>query len=169
MFPDGIPFHPIIVHLPVALSMLMPVAAFGAAWWIGRGGVTSHLWRVVAVLQLILVGSGYAAMETGEDEEEKVERIVAERYIAEHEERAEAFVWTGAGVAALAVAAAAVREGAWRRRLRVATGLGTLAVAGLAAWTGHAGGLLVYQHNAGAAYSSPAPAADAQAPETDED
>ena len=41
------------------------------------------------------------------------------------------------------------------RALSVATVVGTLAVAASAVRVGHAGGRLVYEHNAGAAYSAP--------------
>ena len=44
-------------------------------------------WVAIVLLQALLVGSGVLARETGEDQEERVEEVVAERHIEEHEDR----------------------------------------------------------------------------------
>jgi uncharacterized membrane protein len=120
MLPD--PLHPAVVHLPIALAVLMPLLAAAAAFAIARGLLPARAWLVVAVLQLLLVGSAWTAVETGENEEERVERIVAEQHIEAHEEAADRFLIV-AGVAALLVAAGLLPD----RRGRGGRVIGTLA------------------------------------------
>jgi hypothetical protein len=123
MLPD--PLHPAVVHL-------------------------ARAWAGIVLLQALLVGSAWLAMETGEREEERVERVVAERHIEDHEEAAERFLWV-AGVALVALAAGLLPAGAGRagRLVGTAAALGVLA-AGVA--VGHSGGELVYRHGAASAY-----------------
>lgn len=151
----SLPLHPAIVHLPLGLAFLMPVLAAGFAWALWRGRARSRAWLAIVALQAVLLGAGLAAMNTGEREEDRVEPIVPEAAMERHEEYAEQFVWaTGLtlGIAALAFAFAA-RPGV-RRGLTLTTVAGTVLVAGAAIRVGHAGGELVYVHNAGAAYTS---------------
>ncbi len=106
-------------------------------------------------------GSGILALRSGEAEEDRVERVVAERFIEEHEEAAELFVWSSGGVLVLMLLAGAL--GSRRSALpaaAVAT-VGTLVVLGLGYRTGQAGGSLVYEQGAGQAYTGArAPTAD---------
>lgn len=146
-------FHPKVVHVPMALGVLMPLVAGGLLLGLWRGWLPWRTWLVAIGLQAILVVSGVAALRTGEREEDRVERIVAERLIEAHEEAAEAFVAASGGVLALMVLAAFL--GARRSGLPVATlaTVGTLLVLGLAYRTGQAGGSLVYEHGAAQAYT----------------
>jgi hypothetical protein len=149
---DTLLFHPKLVHVPMALSVLMPLVAAGLAlaWW--RKWLPARAWVVAVVLQAILVGSGMLAMRSGEAEEHRVERVVDERFIEPHEEAAEAFVWASGGVLGLMVLALALSS---RRAGTAAAGaatLGTLLVLGLGYRTGEAGGGLVYRHGAAQAY-----------------
>ena len=149
---DAFFFHPKLVHVPVALGVLMPLVAGGLllAWW--RGWLPARAWFVAIVLQGILLASGVLALRSGEAEEERVEKVVAERYIEQHEEAAEAFVWASGGVLALMGLAAALgarRSSFWAA---AAATLGTLGVLGLGYRAGEAGGRLVYQHGAAQAY-----------------
>jgi hypothetical protein len=68
----------------------------------------------VVVLQAALVGFAWFAMETGEDQEEKVEKVVAERHIEEHEEAAERFFYIA--IAAALVSAAGLLQAAVGRQ-----------------------------------------------------
>lgn len=148
-------FHPKVVHVPMALSVLMPLlaGAFALAWW--RGWLPNRSWAVVVALQGILLGSGIVALQTGESEEDRVEQVVPEAAVEAHEEAAEIFVWASGGVLGLMLLALAVRrKKAGLPTAAVAT-LGTLVVLGLGYRTGQAGGDLVYRHNAGGAYSDP--------------
>jgi uncharacterized membrane protein len=155
MLPD--PLHPAIVHLPIALALLVPLVALFALAAARLGFLPVRGWAFVVLLQLLLVGSGWLALETGEEQEERVEKVVAERHIEDHAERAERLLIV-AGVALVVIGAglAPSRVGALARPLGLAL---SLAVAALAADVGHSGGLLVYEHGAAAAYTNDSPPA----------
>ncbi len=153
---DALFFHPKAVHVPMALGVLMPLIAGGVllAWW--RGWLPGRGWLLAVALQAILVGAGVVALRSGEAEEERVERVVAEQFIEEHEEAAEAFVWAAGGVLGLMVLAAVLGARPSGRLTAAAATLGTLVVLGLGYRTGHAGGSLVYERGAAQAYAQPA-------------
>lgn len=157
------PFHPKIVHIPIALSVLMPVVTVGllVAWF--KDWLPARTWWVAVALQTVLFAGSWLAMNTGEEDEEKVEEVVAESALEEHEERAETFFWaSGAGVVLMWLPM--VMPGARRRRwlAGVATA-GTLVVFWLGARVGEAGGALVYEHGAGQAHTSQASPAGTKA------
>jgi uncharacterized membrane protein len=151
MIPD--PLHPAIVHFPIVLSVLAPLLAAAAFWAIHSGRLSRRNWLGIVILQVVLVGTVWIATETGEHEEERVERVVAERHIEEHEEAAERFLALAALVLPLAAAGMlSGRVGAINRALTIALSLAALGAAGS---TGHSGGELVYRHGAAMAYSQP--------------
>lgn len=153
-----LPLHPAIVHLPLGLAMLMPLAAAGFAWAVVSGRVGRRAWLSVVALQALLVGAGFVAMNTGGAEEERVEAVVPESAIETHEERAETFMWAAGATLALTVLVVALPvQGAVAPLAAVST-LATVAVAGLALWVGHAGGQLVYQQGAASVYARSTPA-----------
>lgn len=149
---DALLFHPKMVHVPMALGVLMPLFAGGMllAWW--RKWLPTRSWFLVVALQAILLGSGVLALQTGEAEEERVERVVAEQAIERHEEAAEAFVWVSGAVLAAMLLAGALHTRRSGLPTAAAATLGTLVVFGLGYQTGQAGGSLVYQHGAANAY-----------------
>ena len=153
MIPD--PLHPAIVHFPIVLAVLAPILAAAAFWAIHSGRVARRSWIGIVVLQIALVCATWAATETGEREEERVEQVVAERHIEEHEEAAERFLVLAALV--LPVAAAGLLTGpigVVNRALTIALSVAALGAAGA---VGHSGGELVYRHGAAAAYVQPGP------------
>jgi hypothetical protein len=109
---------------------------------------------VAIALQLALVGSGVVALRSGEQEEERVERVVAERLIEDHEEAAEAFVWAAGAILVLQVLAGMLAREALARGVAAAAVAGTLLVLFLGYRTGEAGGRLVYEHGAASAYTT---------------
>jgi len=148
MLPD--PLHPAVVHLPIGLAIVLPILALLLLGSIRRGLLAERTWIVVVLLQALLAGSAWLALETGEDQEERVERVVAERHIEAHEEAAERFAWI-AGLGILAVGAGMLPE----RAGLVGRIVGTLATVGAlaaAVSAGHSGGELVYEHGAASAY-----------------
>jgi len=157
---DQLLFHPKVVHLPMALAVLMPLIAGGAlfAWW--RGWLDRRAWVGVVLLQAVLLGSGVVAMNTGEQEEDHVEEVVAEQHVEAHEEAAEFFVWASAAVLVLMALPLALPEGRTRRAAALGACLGTLIVSGFGYNVGQAGGKLVYQYGAAQAYVSNGGAAD---------
>lgn len=153
MIPD--PLHPAIIHFPIVLAVLAPLLATAVFWAIHSGRMPGRSWLGIVILQVVLVGTAWAAMETGEREEDRVERVVAERQIEEHEEAAERFIVLAALVLPLAAAGMlAGKLGAINRMLTIALSLAVLAAAGSA---GHSGGELVYRHGAAMAYTQPSP------------
>lgn len=150
----SLPLHPMIVHLPIALGVLMPLiaAAILWAWW--RGVLPRPAWWGAVALQGMLVLSGVAALRSGEADEERVEEVVPESAIELHEEAAQVFV-AGAGlVLALAIAAALLKDEARAKQVAIASAAGTLLVLYLGYRVGEAGGELVYRHDAAAAWAS---------------
>lgn len=164
---DQLFFHPKVVHLPMALAVLMPLVSGGllAAWWCGM--LPRRTWMIAIALQLALVGSGVVALRSGEGEEERVERVVAEHLIEAHEEAAEAFVWGAGAILFLHVLAAVLRRDETARAAAAVATVGTLLVLALGYRTGEAGGRLVYQHGAASAYTAGAAIGTARAADDD--
>jgi len=153
---DSVFFHPKLVHLPLALGVLMPLISLGllVAW--RQDWLPARAWVVAVAMQAILLGSGFAASQSGEREEDRVEEVMPEKFIEAHEEAAETFVLASGIVLALMLAGLLLsgrKEGPWLAATSVA---GTIAVAALGVQTGNAGGELVYKHGAATAYVSPA-------------
>lgn len=151
----SMPLHPAIVHLPLALAILMPLLASGFAWALWTRRARPRAWLAVVALQALLLGSGIVATRTGEAEEDRVERVVQESALHQHEELAEQFVWAGGLTFVLAGLVLVVRRPAAGRALAAAVVAATLVVAALGLRVGHAGGQLVYVHGAAAAYAQP--------------
>lgn len=152
----NLPLHPLVVHVPLVLAMLVPVVI--AAILIGdrrrRFGRASW-WTAVAISGLLVIGS-LASLNTGGREEERVEAIVAESALELHEERAETFTWIAGATFVLLLTIPLFRAPETRAWFGTAGLLASLVVAALAIRVGHSGGSLVYVHNAGAAYISDA-------------
>lgn len=161
MLPD--PLHPAVVHLPIALAVLIPGLALLGTWLIYKNILSARSWFLILLLQALLVGSGWLAIETGEQEEDRVERVVAENPIETHEEAAERFLLL-AGIGLLVCGAGLLP----RRRGsigRVAGTLATMVILGAAVSVGHSGGELVYKHGAANVYLD-TPAAMSSVPTT---
>lgn len=147
---DGIPLHPAIVHIPIGVAFVVPIAAGIGAWliWKKKGKMA---WLVAAVLQAVVVTSGFIAMETGEDDEDLVEEIVGHDAIHEHEEAAELFVWLSVGIL-VGAAATLLAPGAIGRWLSIVTTAGAVAAIPFVITVGHLGGELVYVRGAANAH-----------------
>ncbi len=147
------PVHPQLVHVPLALAILMPLIAtvFAVAWW--RRWLPRKTWLAAIILQAILVVSGFAAVQTGESDEDRVEDIVAEQHIERHEEAAEVFEWAAFAVLLPFLLAGAIRNERRALALAAVATVGTVVVLGLGYRVGHLGGALVYEHGAAAAFA----------------
>lgn len=148
-----VPLHAAIVHFPIVFAVVLPVAALISLLAIRRGGSVVRWWGATLVLMAALSAASFAAVRSGEGEEERVERIVREQPLEAHEEAGERFlVLTGFLVLVGATGLLPGRAGGALRLLGGAATLGVLA----AGWqVGHSGGELVYRHGAAAAYSVP--------------
>jgi hypothetical protein len=114
----------------------------------------ARAWMAIVAFQAVLFGGGLVAMNTGEREEERVERVVPEAALERHEEAAEQFVWAAGATLGLAALVLMFRRPPVARLFVTTTAVASLVVAALAVRVGKAGGELVYAHNAGAAYAS---------------
>jgi uncharacterized membrane protein len=148
MFPD--PLHPAVVHLPIALAVIIPVFAILGTWLIYQSFLPERSWVLIVLLQALLVGSSWVALETGEEEEERVESVVAEDPIEAHEEAAERFLLL-AGIGLLA-SGAGLLSGRGGATGRIVGTVATVAVLAAGVSVGHSGGELVYKHGAANAY-----------------
>lgn len=151
MLPD--PLHPAVVHLPLALAVLLPLVLLGAIWAIHRGTGPRSVWMVPVIALALLAGSAWIALETGENEEDRVEDVLAsERPLHEHEEAAETFLLLAGVVGVVGLGGlAGGRAGSAARWLTVA---GSVVLVASAIQVGSAGGELVYEHGAADAYTS---------------
>ncbi len=145
------PLHPAVVHFPIVFVVLLPIVAIVAIFAIRRGAAVRSAWLPVTGIAAALVLSAWLAVETGEREEEIVEKVVAESAIHEHEESAEIFFpLTVAGLLLVSAGFLNGRPGRLLRSAAVIVALG-LSVAGYQ--VGHSGGELVYEHGAANAYT----------------
>src|SRR4051812_16149230 len=88
----GIPMHPLVVHFPVVLAVLLPISAIVALWAIRKGATPRKAWAVPLSVAAALALSAWVATETGEAQEDRVERVVARGALHGHEEAAERFL-----------------------------------------------------------------------------
>lgn len=161
------PLHPAVVHLPIAFAVILPLFAIGALWFIRRGARQRAAWGVFVAMSAALVASAWVSLQTGEQQEERVEDVVSERSIHQHEEAADLFLAVSAGV--LLVATGGLVGGRIGQASRLLATAGTVAVLGAGWNVGHSGGMLVYRDGAGSAYTqSRDPGAEAPAGEEKE-
>ena len=151
----GIPLHPLVVHFPVVLAVLLPISIVVALWVIRKGATPRRVWSVPLGLAAALAVSAWVATQTGESQEDRVERVVARNALHGHEEAAERFLVLS-GVLVL-VAAAGLARGTVGRAARLVTAAGAVGVVAAGVQVGHSGGMLVYRHGAASAYTSPVP------------
>jgi uncharacterized membrane protein len=147
------PLHPAVVHFPVVLAFLLPISAAIAIWTIRKGTRATRAWAVPLALAAALSLSSWVSVETGENQDEKVERVVQEQPLDAHEEAAEAFL-TGS-IVVLVITAAGLVRGRFGSALRVVAAVGSLALLAGGAYVGHTGGQLVYKYGAASAYADP--------------
>ena len=150
---SGIPLHPLVVHFPIVLVMLLPIPIVIALWIIRKGTTPRRVWSVPLALAAALALSAWVATQTGESQEDKVERVVARGALHGHEEAAERFLVLS-GVLVL-VTAAGLARGNVGRAARLVSAAGALGLVVAGVQVGHSGGTLVYREGAARAYTDP--------------
>ena len=158
------PLHPAVVHFPLVLAVLLPAFVAVAIWAIRRGASPVRIWSIPLALAALLVASSFVALKTGEAEEDRVEAVVSEAVLHEHEEAAERFLVLG-GILLLIATAGLVR-GNLGTAARFLTAVGSLGMVVAALQVGDAGGQLVYRYNAGSVYAEQSGAAPVLRAET---
>ena len=152
----GMPLHPLVVHFPIVLVVLLPIFVGAAFWAVRRGTTPRRAWAVPVAASAALWLSAFVATQTGEAQEDRVERVVSENALHGHEEAAERFLVLS-GVLFL-VAAAGLARGTVGQAARLITAAGAVGLVAVGAQVGHSGGMLVYRHNAASAYATTPPA-----------
>jgi len=148
------PFHPMIVHFPIVIAIGLPLIMIAVIMLIKKSEHHRNSWRVIFALCFILSVFSFVAHNAGENEEEKVEKIISEATIEKHAEVADIFTW--ATLLPLVFSGLLMFKN--QTPLKVGAVLSALLVAGLVIKVGHAGAELVYKHNAGRIYSINSPA-----------
>lgn len=149
----GIPMHPLVVHFPIVLAVLLPISVVIALVVIRKGATPRRVWPVPVAVAAALTLSAWVATQTGESQEDRVERVVARGALHGHEEAAERFLVLS-GVLVV-VAAAGLARGTVGRAARLVTAAGALGMVAAGVQVGHSGGLLVYREGAASAYTGP--------------
>jgi hypothetical protein len=152
------PLHPAVVHFPIVLMLFLPVVALVTLWAIRRGANARRAWAIPLAVAALLALSSWVSVETGEEQSERVERVVPEQPMESHEEFAEVFFMLSGAV--LVVAAAGLLYGRIGRSSRVIATLGAVGLAAAGIRVGHSGGQLVYTHGAASAYTQSSATAD---------
>ena len=149
MLPD--PLHPAVIHFPIVLAVVLPIVALVGTIVVRRGVAPLKGWGVAVLLAAALAGSAWVATETGEEQEERVERVVGERALDSHQDSAKLF--TIAAAVVVVISLAGLRRGALGAFARGVTLAGSLVLVGMAFNVGRLGGELVYRHGAASAYT----------------
>jgi uncharacterized membrane protein len=155
------PLHPLVVHFPIVLTFLLPIFVLAALWAIRKGTTPHRAWALPVAMAAALSLSTFVAVQTGEKEEDRVERVVGENVLHGHEEAAERFLVLSGAL--LLVAAAGFLPKAFGQAARLLTVAGAVGLMAAGAQVGHTGGTLVYRHGAASAYASPAGGARGEA------
>lgn len=156
------PLHPALVHLPLGLAIVLPLITLFAVQQLFKLQRAASL-LVLALAAVLFIGA-LAGRQTGENDEERVEKVVAEAVIEEHEEMANAFTVAAGVVLATALATVLLGRRPAARWAGVVTVVATLVAAGLGINAGHKGGLVVYENGGARAYMKAGGAPDAAAP-----
>lgn len=145
------PFHPVIVHIPLVISLIMPILVLIFAVMIKLNKLSPRGWLVIIGFQLMTTISGYVALESGEIEEDIVEKIVDKKYINEHENAAEIYVGSTVLVLVFCIAVFFISE-KLQLKMQILIALLAIASSALGYRAGKYGGELVYKYGAASAY-----------------
>lgn len=151
MFPQDLPWHPVVIHLPLALAVLTPILIILVLLGIVKCKWPRSTWAIIVLICALGAGSGFMATQTGEDVEDQVETVVAKDLIHEHEDAGEWFsygLWILLFLAVIPFIPRKNQEALWPYLPALIMAFIVLA---MGMRTGHSGGSLVYKHNAASA------------------
>ncbi len=147
-----LPLHPIVVHFPIVLGSLLPLLAIGLWWAIKKWQWTPKVWALVSAVALIYTLSAVVAVQLGEADEEKVENVISEKVIEEHEEAGELIPWLAGTLFLVSLGGFSVK---YSKRAQLALIVLSLVAVVPLINAGHTGGELVYEHGASIAHLPP--------------
>jgi uncharacterized membrane protein len=140
---SDLPLHPIFVHFPIGLGSVLPLLVLVVFLGCYTRYFSKSTWILVPMFLAIIVGSGWLAMKAGEQDEERVEKIVGEEFMDAHSHAADFFWQSAAGLLVLSLAPLGMNKG--RSAVQIAVLFGSLALLWPLYNVGHSGGRLVYQ------------------------
>jgi uncharacterized membrane protein len=144
-----LPLHPIVVHFPIVLGMVLPFLGLFFWWAIKKEIVQQKAWILVTAVVLAYGAAAIIAVEVGEGDEEKVEEVISEERIEEHEEAGEMIPWIAGTLLIVSLAGMSRKRG---QEIRMAFIVLSLAATVPLANAGHTGGELVYKYGAANAH-----------------
>lgn len=159
-YKDGTPFHPAVVHLPLGVSLVLPLLALLAAVAIWKGWVPKRTWWVIVLLQAMLAVGSFMAYQTGEHEKDLVGGIVDDAPVDAHEEAAQVFSVTVYATLAVSIAAGFAQASRLAPVAHLLVAALSLVIVFLGMRVGHLGGRLIYVHNAAQAHLPEATGSD---------
>lgn len=151
------PLHPKLVHVPLGLAVVLPLILLVLLVTIRRDLLAARCWWLGVGLAALLAASAGLAVRTGDADSDRVEAVVPESFVDEHEEAGERMLVSAIVAAAIAAAGGLVRDRSARVATQAAAVLSTLVTLVLGIRAGGLGGALVYKHGAAAVYA-PGPA-----------
>ena len=147
-----LPLHPIVVHFPIVLGALLPFLSILLWWAINKWEWTPKVWTLVSAVALVYTLSATGAVLLGEEDEEKVEKVISEEVIEEHEEAGELIPWLAGTLLLVSLGGFTVKYSKQAKKAMIVLGLvGIVPLVN----AGHTGGQLVYEHGAAMAHLSP--------------
>lgn len=147
-----LPLHPIVVHFPIVLGVLLPFLAILLWLAIKKWDWTPKVWALVSAVALVYCLFATAAVLLGEEDEEKVEKVISEEVIEAHEEAGELIPWLAGTLLLVSLGGFTVK---YSKQAKAAVIVLSLAGIVPLANAGHTGGELVYEHGAAIAHLSP--------------
>ncbi len=148
-----LPLHPLLVHLPLGLVIILPLISFWALLARRREDSPGTIWALVVVLHAVLAVSTWIAAEVGERKVHIAEQVVEQQIIARHADAGDYLQI--ATLLAFLVALVGVARGRMGRTGRCVSTALACGMLFLGCYAGRTGGELVYQHGAADAYVHP--------------
>ena len=158
------PLHPAIVHFPIAFAVILPATIAWGLFQARRESGFLSSWLPSLAIAILLAATATIAVETGEDQEDRVEPFVVEEILHDHEEAGEMLQRVAITLAiVLGIAVIPALPSQLALVLQISTLVASLALLPLLWRAGHSGGELVYTHGAAQAYVQGASAPPNQA------
>lgn len=143
-----IPLHPMMVHLPIGLSILMPFIFGIIIFFVRKKKVNSNTFIAAVIFQSVLTVAAFAAVQSGRIEEHRMKETgwVSHDLVEAHEHAGKrVFIVM---IVTLVVSAAAIATTKFQFPLQIGAFVLSIVVAGMITIAGHLGGELVYIHGA---------------------
>lgn len=139
--------HPMFVHLPLAVVILLPALLLYAFYRERKGERAPQIWYIIGGLMIMASAAATLALVTGGMGEEIVEKAVSKPVVEEHEKWGELFALFIYITTFLSIAHIFVK-GLAQKIVRINLFVLSFLLLAAGAQAGRLGGELVYKHNA---------------------